>query len=1431
MTDSIPSAALDDRLAVDRFIAANAPDWLKDASLEALDALRDSLAAHHRQQARVSEVLARIQSPADFALPRLAQVLRGLGCQPQPHRALWREVRLRVAFPVFRITDVDFPVFHPYPQDSELLPRLLRNFSAEQADASHYYPGAGVVEDGKLLACAPHQVAMRCRELDLGAQYQRHLDDILTPTDPAQRQRVLDLFTADKRATLVAQAHCAYLKGDIDADALYLLLDFAVDKAGSHVRCHTLQLLGFNLPGTRLLELSADAPVLAGQLLLHLPGDTRRPVRQFTSWTLLNDELATELRYADYVDFLTCQLDRDDRLSFLGKLRPLMHQARPQLQATALTCAGNSFKGLAREQIERIKQDAATLLVSTAAVDEAVHRQRVQALESAGLTVASVLASFIPGVGELMLVGLVKDLLSEVYEGVVDWSHGQREEALDHLLGVVGNLAISALVAGGSALALRELRRSAFVERLLPVIRGDASRRLCAPDRVRYASPLSLPASADDDGLLRAQGRHWWRNAEQLIEVRQASASERWRIVHPSRPQAWTPELMGNGDGAWWHAGEQPLQWQGVEYLLRRLGPRSQGLSASACEEAALICGYDEARLRGLLVERRPIPVELVQVLADYRVQAGLAEPGAVTLDASGVRVQRVFPGLPARFVQALLGDADAAHLRQLEAGGRIPLALQERAREVLHDVRVLRALEGLYLDSHCTSDTLRLVFSLFRRLPGWPGGLSFEWRDGALTGPVLERVLPPSDSREVRILIGDRGRFTAYDAQGKALGAPASLFQALYDGLCGEHRSALGWTGEEGAMALRTVLRQQAGSDREGLPGLLGISARPRYFRPPQRFADGRLGYPLSGRGLPGSTTLTGLVRNLYPGFNDLEASVWLDELQQLHVDPMGELLRLQDSLRTLDRVLERWQQETSVIGRPARRRVAEEVRRCWCRQTPSVVDVDGRIIGYRLRLGRSFVGDLPELPPAVDFSHVVDLVLSGSGQWRRVDGFLRRFPRLRWLDLGQNGCSEVPSSLAGMSELRELYLDGNDIHLSQAGQATLSALTRLEVLNLDSNPLGREPDLSQLLRLRRLSVRGTGIRALPEGLLNRPFLEIADLRGNQLTSLPEAFFAAPARIRSATVLFGNPLRDEVRERLWQAGEADGLAGATLEPDGVREQWLAGMQDLLLRERSEQWHSLRDEPGSDALFTLLGNLLETAEYRLAPIHLRERVWQMIGAAVDSSTLRESLFALANAPTTCVDSVSSSFSRLDVHVQISQARARVGEGDQGTTLLDFARRLFRLERVEQHARQLIDRRRLRGHVVDEVEVSLGLRVRLAEALELPGQPRHMQFGDIAALTEQDLTEAKQAVATAEAGPELARYIAGRDFWGEYLRTQHGADFRRIEAQFWDRLESLCEEQAALPEGDYLRRMNELGAERESALQTLALQLTEDALKP
>lgn len=342
------------------------------------------------------------------------------------------------------------------------------------------------------------------------------LDHFIAANSPGwlkrvHRQQIIDLLGDDKRAALAAHARCALLKGEIDANAERLLLALTSDRPTPDISIGHLQLLGFDVHGALLLAASASHPKLAGQVLLYLPNDPDRALRPCRSLAALNDELASRLRDPGYAGFLGRQLQRDDRPSFLGKLQSSLGAALPQLQVQSPATGANPFEWLARRQIARIRADAAQLLVPTAAIDQALHRQRMEAFKSVGANVGNLLASFIPGVGELMLVGLIKE-----------------------------------------------------------------------------------------------------------------------------------------------------------------------------------------------------------------------------------------------RFIEALLADAGELHADQ-----RLPLELQEKARQAMREVRVVQALEGLYLDSRCGNDTVRMVFSLLRSLPQWPRGLSFELRDNSLDGPVIERLLPLTEAYEVRVLVG----------------------------------------------------------------------------------------------------------------------------------------------------------------------------------------------------------------------------------------------------------------------------------------------------------------------------------------------------------------------------------------------------------------------------------------------------------------------------------------------------------------------------------------------------------------------------------------------------------------------------------------------------------------------------------------------------
>ncbi|NER61092.1 hypothetical protein G3435_16170 [Pseudomonas sp. MAFF212428] len=428
--------------------------------------------------------------------------------------------------------------------------------------------------------------------------------------------------------------------------------------------------------------------------------------------------------------------------------------------------------------------DAAALAVPTAQVDRQVREDRLKALESAGLTLLGVAASFVPGISQVMLATTVGQLLGEVFEGVRDWSHGQRTQALQHLLGVGQALAAGVVLTAGVSAAVMALKRSAFVDRLMPIMRGAGQYRLWHADLAAYQYPGRLPLQAQvrSDGLIQAEGRLWLRQDAQVYEVQRSAGA--WCLRHPLHDDAYAPSLEHNGEAAWRLPGEHPLLWQERLAMLRRFGPQAEGLTDAVAEQVLDVVGVDADMLRGLHVENRRLPAALSDTLARLRLDAridaffqqldGGTAPDALDADlyrlaqaqlhgaadapgsvAQRMReqaprlrdalfaqqeaaresrnseyvnlVQRDFPGLPGAYAQALIDQATSQQLQTMRFQARIPLALAEQVRGQLREVRLNRALDGLCLRNAYNVDSVRLAFGLLRRMPGWPAGLGLD--------------------------------------------------------------------------------------------------------------------------------------------------------------------------------------------------------------------------------------------------------------------------------------------------------------------------------------------------------------------------------------------------------------------------------------------------------------------------------------------------------------------------------------------------------------------------------------------------------------------------------------------------------------------------------------------------------------------------------
>ncbi|NIE76972.1 hypothetical protein F3J45_21265 [Pantoea sp. Ap-967] len=1476
----VPPSVTPSAHPVDAFIAEQLPPWLRQATAPQINRLRDAFQAHHASQLALHAAYAGIPDLGQFALEGLQRELRW---RSQTQLALadstWLEVRRR--FTVKPDGNRTLPIEERVVLRQPGVQRLMQNFEA----GATFYQGTALVRSDASEAVLYDQLDVivdTCRSLDIGQRYQQALDQALTGTFER-------LLAQDTRDSLRLAAELAELQGQVSqADAL-MLRQFAQGQWPSHpqgeqLRIGLLEVLACLVHGALAFEVCDQAGEVK-RVIVYLGNDPAQALRGADNWAALGQALGRELHATAYRDGFINRIALAQRAAFMGTLAKRLQDPVTDPAAKLQAMAGDAFTALARQHVARAREDARLLLVPTQDVDRAASEARRQAFETAGLQLLNLVGGFLPGLGQLLLARQVVRLLMSVYEGVEAWSHGHRQEALEHMLGVAEDLAVTAAVAAGGSVVARGFVPSAKIDRLQPVTLPSGAARLWDGDLTGYQVPSLAPSAARlENGLWHSEGRNWWQRDGQYHEVQQAPEQQAWWLVHNQRAEAYRPALEFNGQCGWRLRQERPLEWQGAAMLLRRLWPRAEGMDAASLQRVARVAGVDEAFLRGLLVENRPLTAGLRDTLerfsTDTRLQAFFsalrqgqgahAEQSLLNWCATQVdwpefsetalhrdllqrqglwharlfdhfasnyleddpllaTLQRDFAHLPRAHALEVLGQASEAERSRMEQAARVPLRVAEHARQLSRGARLSRALEGLYLQGRCNSDSLQLVFALLREHGQLPLSLNLQVRMGSPSGALLASLRPQAQGIEATTWVLDEGRISVQGRDAsqlpRALAEPAGLPQALLASLPPAQLARLAW---QSPQAVLQALEQWLPVDQPALARLLAMAPPKPWFQAGYRLADGRFGYPLSGRGAPRAAVLRERVRALYPGMADQDVQRYLLRLQGTPTSVFTMLLRQEQAFERLSQGLDTWVSgATRATGRAARSLVANRLRGCWRQFGGWLMSEGPRTV--RLELYDLPLQSLPELPAGADFSHVGELALDNLGLRTLPVNFLRCFSQVSYLSLANNALAQLPEGLGQLPHLRDLRLRHNRIQLSAQAIARLGRLSQLRVLDLSENPLAAAaPELGGLRALRELRLRRCQLTQVPPGLQRCVFIEIADLRNNLLTTVGEPVLSASYELRRALMVDGNPLPLAIHRRL--VGSSFSGVGGEPVPGSLeraREAWLATAPEAERAQRAQQWQALLDEPRHEQFFELLDELTSTSDFRRAREDIARRLWAMVDALCEDSVLRGDILMLASESRTCADSIASYFAALEVRVEVAKV---VAGGDvDGSARLHLARRLFRLDRVEQLARNEMSAQRARGVSVDEVEVSLALRTGLARELELPGQPRTLQFQRLAGIDAAKLQAALEDVRKVEASDALAEYVSQRDFWQAYLRQRHAPEYEALKAPIQLQMEALDASSSAMEESQYLQQANALARRLLQAQQALTLRLTREAL--
>ncbi|WP_449432208.1 NEL-type E3 ubiquitin ligase domain-containing protein [Pseudomonas putida] len=1473
----------------DGFIIKRLPAWLHSASPEQIDLLAEAMrqSLYYRQQ--VAGVLARIEGLRAFVASRLQTALVQHFRPPLDAGALHYSLGQRTK-PISSLGPTRTPVMGYEYRFMPLVDAALRNFTLDETKLGGQPADNGVIEAQNWLLRTPSalQFAKLCRKLDLGERYQAHLEQVL---QPATGQGMAHWLQGLQRHGMLLDACKARLEGVFDEAELQLVSRLCRQQElgrlnGARVVAKQLHALGCKLEQIIVLDVLDEtfSPLYtrSSRVLVYIPGDPQGPWSAFENLpAFARRVLDKRLRSTEYQAFFRRFVRQRDSQRFfrqvIANYQDLPAWATRELDEAMHAYPAELFASLAKARIEQIKDDAAMIAPPVASIDRAVQLEHEQFMAQVGWSLLGGASFFVPGLGLVLLAVTAWDVLGEVYQGIDAWREGNTGEAAAHMLEVSKDVALIAVTAAGVAVAQRQWQRSTFVDSLVPARLQDGTHKLWNQDLAPYRASVPAAASTNDQlGIRRLGDQQWIEMQGHDYPVEPGQEDGQWQL----RPRnGHAPQVLGDGARAWRLWSAQPLEWADTHQLFRRLGGGFAQLDSAWIDQVLIAHEVRAEHLRALLVLRQAPPGEWVDTMLRARLDQRIGifvdgltrgeEATDMTLlhhaqrlpEAAGLSVQalaelvagqrprlfqavyegihasdsaevallrRVFPSLTSHSASAILRTASAADRQRVLDTGQVPLRLAQAARLSTLRTRLARVYEALQFDAPQTLDLARVVLGLLKYLPAAHSAVRWRLFDGYRSETALFTSTGGSPTLD---LLHANGQFMVLDANGAVISERQGLFEALASVYEPSQRRIMGLD-EPFAVNLRSKVLQLAIAHRQQLEQ--GFSARAgTWFIAPRRFADGRIGYALSGRGAGRPRALLGWVRMIYPDFSNEQIEAWLAQVRASGLEVEAELNRLDREFTSLKKTLRGWvAAAANDLHKSDREHLMQHLLAGW--QRVGAVGLEGPrpIENLRLTIYGIRPGTLPEFAQSVSFKHISELVLPDMELEQVPQAFLQAFPHLNWLDLSGSRLTRLPGGLLELERLRGLVLANNRIVLDARQCTLLASCWRLEYINLAHNPLRRTFSVADLDDLRLLDLNSTGITELPDELLNCPALVMADLRNNRISGLPEAFFTRPAVLRRALRLQNNPLNDRQWSRLRQsiaaaAREVQGNVSLRQQEeerlDGIepRERWMTEMPVTHRGVLVASWDKVSTLPGTEPFFRVLRQLLHSADFVREPGNMAMRVFNVLDEMSRNRSLSDALIEVANDEWGCRDGASWCFSNLEVAIKVWHA----GQGDVRSTeaaLLRLARQLWRLDEVDRIAvRDILSR----GGNPDQSEVGLAYRVGLRERLGLPIDTAQMSYRALAGVSDAKLDQAYGQVLGLENRRRVAESAVDRSFWQAFLKRTYPERFDALDAPFQQRLQALGE--GAAPEAGPL--VDVIYVEQRVAQRELMLELTRQAL--
>ncbi|WP_419711844.1 dermonecrotic toxin domain-containing protein [Pseudomonas sp. NFX224] len=1422
------------------------PDWHKNALPADHHRLKNAVKLGWNAQNDVDKALRGLQDVKAFAKPLLQQELKKRFSVEVDVEDTW----LRLYEPVKSPWWVHDFESGTRSRTLSLLDAALHNFSSGETFSTDSEfitrPNAAGHFDVKTLK---HKISIEqfkslCRELNIGARYEKHLNEYLLSTNSVANNVLRHKVILSQKSTLNAAARMALMKHDIDQDAYEVVQGMLDDRRNLHwqgqpVSYYNLCMMDASLTGVVLITpdvSTANAPV---PVIAYIPHDPEHPLKQYASSLEFMGELTRQLRDSasaeSYQQFFSQFVDQQQRGHFFSGLNDRLSNVKwhpaapgtnlpswretpvdnPNLQFDLMKIQddrqtrfnGDLWRYFYRQKLNKILNDAREIAISTEYADRMARWawwDNLEKILSDMLNAALlVVTPLVPGLGELMLLYTGYQLTDTVVEGIVDLAEGHLAEAGEQVIGMLENIVqLGVFAAGGAVVNIVQTKLSPFFESLKPVQLANGETRLWNPDLSPYQrADVVLPVDArpDGQGIHPYHGRKILRLNNQHFEVLEDPITGQQRIRHPERFDAYAPTLRHNGQGAWVSETENPREWEGTT-LMRRLGHTTDAFSDAQLEEIRQISGTDETELRRMHIESAPPPPLLTDTL--QHLGAPVNPPPALSPEMA--ELFSGYPELPETVAEKIFAGATRSERQQMTRHKRLPLRLKIQARELQFETQAVRAAHGLYDDALVSGDTERLVLGTLRMQPGVFGNLRIEIRQGALDGE-LRCSAGPEDAEHVQVMVRDEsGKYEVRDAENRQIHAADDLLPALLQAMGRDGRRALGYrSGDTEFFKQWIIAKIETPSERRT------VLATP----PIRTVAEHETMLLVRGAGTSRSgATLHERIHDLHPHFSDNEVDVFARALIEKG-EPMKLLDEQEKDILELRRTVEFWQHQFAGLDadnpmplRGTRLHIAERLLECVERKNR---DLGNRANpdDYALDLSRELLPvDLEAAwPKRAELKNFLDKVtvlkLDNTRFKATPDGLLKNFPNLRQLSARRCELKTLPDSIGAMHRLERLQLSDNAIVLDTAAVLRLKPLTFLEILRLDNNPLAMAPDIGRMPRLKLVALKNTGLTTWPDGTLakTRPRGFLLDLRDNPLSVIPqvvpgrpEAWVIARTRLNVGDLSEMNQLQyQEIRRSVGLPPEPLVISHPA-DYGAAANNW-ADVPGFGV-ERIASFRELSDDPRSHEFIEAVLKQENTKDFATggsARQQLVQRMARMIDAVYIDTQLREQLYTMASAPVDCADAGAQLFNSMGIRVLASEAYSYTTDrAALQRKLVTLAKGAARLDHVNEIARADVASR---GGDTDEVEVYLAYQTGLAQRLNLPWQSEGMLYRAVSDVTDSMINQAYDTALALGEGDGLINTMLEQDFWERYLRETWPTEMeanKRLYQRKYEKLETL-----------------------------------------